>query len=374
MIGNHIAEDEMNEIMESSAFRFAPSYTLLLLEARVQTADGLSDETLLRYQTEKTVRSVFGMKDAQQYFAVAMKANRTCIIFESDEIMLPMLREKCEHLINHLRVQLPGFEFAIGIGGTGSNERFREMYKKAAAGMIFGGSGVFLVEERQNTKPSDPISEKELKNFIRGLSDQEEEEAKQSVSEWIKECVSGEYQSVDMLREKCMQILGCALSITGEFLSAEEQPAFFSRIADLSNLEDFKSILADFGSWLISASAKNASQRSPKLLVRALEYVNANYQKDISLTSVADFLEVTPQYLSSLFKKAGDETFTDYLNRLRLEQACLLLRSTKKTLEEISQEVGYNSPQYFAKKFKGEYGITPARFRSLENVNLCNEV
>ena len=77
------------------------------------------------------------------------------------------------------------------------------------------------------------------------------------------------------------------------------------------------------------------------LLYRAVSYIRQNYQGDITLQDVTRGVGLNPTYFSKLF---GDElgiSFTDYLNRVRIEAAKLLMPEDL-SLAEISQRVGFN--------------------------------
>ena len=98
-------------------------------------------------------------------------------------------------------------------------------------------------------------------------------------------------------------------------------------------------------------------------VLQAVQYVDAHYMQDISLTQVSDLMEITPQYLSSTFKTQVGKNFTEYINQRRLEEASRLLKETNLAVQQISERVGYNSVQYFARKFKESFGITPTQYR-----------
>ena len=90
-----------------------------------------------------------------------------------------------------------------------------------------------------------------------------------------------------------------------------------------------------------------------------------NYSKPISLSEVANALEVNPAYLSSVFKSERGEPYSKYLLRLRMERAALLLRThTAAKVGDIAGEVGYLSVKHFDSVFKKYYGMTPNTYRS----------
>jgi two-component system response regulator YesN len=97
----------------------------------------------------------------------------------------------------------------------------------------------------------------------------------------------------------------------------------------------------------------------------ACEYIHKNYQEqDISLHSVAKAVNISPNYFSSLFSKEIGETFTNYITRIRVDNAKNLLKTTKMRTSEIAYEVGYNDTHYFSYVFRKNTGMTPKEYRS----------
>ncbi|MBQ8742886.1 MAG: AraC family transcriptional regulator [Clostridia bacterium] len=96
----------------------------------------------------------------------------------------------------------------------------------------------------------------------------------------------------------------------------------------------------------------------------AVKYIKRNYQNNIGLIEVAEFCHMSAEHLSRKFKKETGLGFSEYLNALRLQRAeVLLLSRTDLTVSEIAYNCGYNDPNYFSKKFKIRYGISPQAFR-----------
>lgn len=94
------------------------------------------------------------------------------------------------------------------------------------------------------------------------------------------------------------------------------------------------------------------------LLQDIKEYIQEHLQEDISLQDVADKMFFSTVYFSRFFKKQTGETFSNYLLRVRMEQAVKLLRTNKK-VTEISEACGYHDPSYFTRIFKEYYNYTP---------------
>ncbi len=113
-----------------------------------------------------------------------------------------------------------------------------------------------------------------------------------------------------------------------------------------------------------------SKQKFIHLISKAETYIQENFQSDsISLNTVAQQVNVSPAYFSSIFSQEKGITFIEYLTNVRIEHAKDLLRSSSLRSSEISQMVGYKDSHYFSFIFKKVTGMTPKDFRAgkLEN-------
>jgi len=103
--------------------------------------------------------------------------------------------------------------------------------------------------------------------------------------------------------------------------------------------------------------------RAGGLTKRAKEYIKANYSKAITLEDVAREINVSPQYLSKLFKEETGENFIDYLTGIRIRIAKSLLEGVDASIKEICYSIGYSDPNYFSRIFKKIVGLTPTEYK-----------
>ncbi|MCL2915553.1 helix-turn-helix domain-containing protein [Shewanella corallii] len=109
-----------------------------------------------------------------------------------------------------------------------------------------------------------------------------------------------------------------------------------------------------------------------ELVVKAQDYLDANYAKPISVQAIAAHFFVSQRTLQRRFLTAVDFTIIQYLQRLRLHTACQLIELTGKAITEISYEVGYQDISAFRKVFLREFGLTPTEFRKRFSANRTN--
>ncbi|WZL82421.1 response regulator [Vallitaleaceae bacterium 9-2] len=94
-----------------------------------------------------------------------------------------------------------------------------------------------------------------------------------------------------------------------------------------------------------------------------VKYIKENYDSNISLEKVASIAHISPGYLSQLFKQVMEVNYVDYLNIIRIENACTLLKDTTLKTYDIATMVGYKSEKYFSKKFKQYMHMTPSEYK-----------
>jgi two-component system response regulator YesN len=100
-------------------------------------------------------------------------------------------------------------------------------------------------------------------------------------------------------------------------------------------------------------------------LSRAIDFIMQNFAEELTLSGVADAVYVSEYYLSHLFRKEMDVSFSDYVCKVRIDRAKEFLRTmTTAQIQEISDKSGFNDANYFAKTFKKFTGLTPKEYQS----------
>ena len=111
------------------------------------------------------------------------------------------------------------------------------------------------------------------------------------------------------------------------------------------------------------ARYKYDSKYLSKEVIEAIKFVQRNYNSNISLKQVSKHVEISPNYLSSLFTKDLKMTFIEYINKIRIDKAKDMLMNTHLKAYEIAQNVGYNNESYFCRVFKKITGVRPSEYR-----------
>lgn len=92
-------------------------------------------------------------------------------------------------------------------------------------------------------------------------------------------------------------------------------------------------------------------------------YLEASYDKPLSLEDIARESGFSASYLSRYFKAKTGLCLFDYINRLRIKRACYLLKNTDKKIIEIAYDAGYNNLSFFNRIFRRTMRCSPAEYR-----------
>ena len=101
-----------------------------------------------------------------------------------------------------------------------------------------------------------------------------------------------------------------------------------------------------------------------KVIEQAVTFIKENFTSDITLSSLAKKFSVSPEHFSRMFKKETGLGFSKYLNSLRLQYAEQLLRNSDcHNITKVAEICGFEDSNYFSKKFKEVYGISPKKIQ-----------
>lgn len=107
-----------------------------------------------------------------------------------------------------------------------------------------------------------------------------------------------------------------------------------------------------------------------EVIFKLKAYIDEHVHEELSLNILSDVASLAPAYISTLFGEVMNESFTEYVTRIRLEKAARLLQEDDKlSVTEIASLVGYRNLQYFHVKFKARFGITPVRYRQTKQTS-----
>ena len=102
----------------------------------------------------------------------------------------------------------------------------------------------------------------------------------------------------------------------------------------------------------------------------ALNYIEHNFQNDITVEDIADVCGLNRSYFGKIFKNAVGKTPQEFLLSYRMLKATELLKLTRLSIRDVSNAVGYANPLHFSRAFRNIYGIPPRDWRNQNQIFL----
>ena len=160
---------------------------------------------------------------------------------------------------------------------------------------------------------------------------------------------------------------------TGE--QSSEMHALFSRMhTEYTNRRPgFQTVIRLKFTELLISLYRVERDRDPSALRRAptpnindiISYIEKNYAEYITLGGLSELCGLNPSYISRLFKESTGMPLFEYLNRIRVQKACLLLKRTEMSIIDVAYTVGYNNVSFFNRYFRRIMRLSPREYRNL---------
>lgn len=222
-----------------------------------------------------------------------------------------------------------------------------------------------LVNEVQNV--SRTLSESELVDKVRmGFVD----DALQLLSE-VETVLQASRLSLTQVRLMAVDILLALFKGADEWAhgwsqeNRDKKAVYYDKINQMPTVEDImvllRTVVDSLGQFMAS---ENENQRG-EIIDEVTAYIEEHYaEHGLSLQDIGAHVHMNPIYLSVLFKKKKNITFTGFLLQVRMKKAMEMLRCRDLKNYEVAEQTGYSSPEYFCACFKKYTGMSPAEFRN----------
>jgi len=149
--------------------------------------------------------------------------------------------------------------------------------------------------------------------------------------------------------------------------------ALFKKLFQQPTMEKTLNWLQEVSLMIIHHMSRKRD-RHTTLIQQIVAYVRTNYQAPHSLKTLSYRFDISAPYLGRLFREETGESFPSWLNRLRIDKAEELMRTTGLTVTQIALKTGYPNPNYFYSLFKKHRGVNPGEYmNSLKKTNRSGE-
>ncbi len=187
--------------------------------------------------------------------------------------------------------------------------------------------------------------------------DSQAEQIREGMQTYFEQIRSSRIVSSDRIKEFCMDVI--------KLLQARKKDWKDQRVLDyFAEQETLEGAESCIYMWLDQILPQAADQNANWQVRRACDYIKEYYRKDLNLTEIARYLQLSESYTSRIFNREMGMNIPAYVNQVRLERAKELLRHSNQKIYEIALDVGYLSTTAFHVAFKKQTGLTPAEYRN----------
>src|ERR1700733_9265196 len=123
-------------------------------------------------------------------------------------------------------------------------------------------------------------------------------------------------------------------------------------------------LLQNMRTSVSAAQDRNGAENEiTRRIAASIEHMLQNLNKPLAVSRLASAAKVSESHFFVLFRQCTGSAPIDFLIRLRMEQACCLLKTTELSVGEIGATVGYDDPFYFSRVFKSVNQVSPRQYR-----------
>lgn len=230
-----------------------------------------------------------------------------------------------------------------------------------------GGGCIFFTEDSVSREEMtlSPINRDIVKNYVERFDYTLMHEYLIGVFQTLRE---NQVTSIGFTKGICLELKNILISTVSEKgvdvkNILKENELLINDIPNYCILEKYLTWIDNLYYLILNGMSQLVGKQHSRAIIKAIDFISRNYADDINLEVTAEEVSKSKNYFSYLFKKETGVSFVEYLNRVRIDNAKILLNSTDQMTYEIAEQVGYNDYKYFSSIFKKMTGTSPAQYR-----------
>lgn len=359
----------------SIAFGLNESYRLVLL--RIDEYNNLRQERgayLLAYKF--AIMNIASEICGQTYQveSVDMNDDSVVMLLSSMTSAESLNTELIEVLLRQIRVACCDY-LKIGLSlvyspVSDNPDRLNHLYsqaKEASKHRLFYGHGCLInaekINELQNNLYSYPADNE--KKLVDALTSGRTDEARSHFSDIVRELDQYPYYVLELTLSRVTLTIKRIIDNIKKLSSTSVEDIL--KIPSLENYETMKELEEAFHQLFDDIQELQADKRSSKQsdLIRQInQKINQSYMDpSLSLNQIADELNLSPIYVSRLYKQQTMTAIVDVIMDVRMQEVCRLLKESDLSVSDIAEMTGFTSSSYLHRMFKRNFSITPMEYR-----------
>lgn len=345
----------------------------LQIDALDQTKYNESDQDLLLFAINNMMEDLF--ETDQRFTPVVINHTQVTILldhFDSMEEYTHYMNEQAQFIQAEIKA---AFDLPVSIGIShpfqslsAAKEAFKEgkealkyRFKSGAESIIFFEN---INQNYQFTTPFPTAIKNHLFDAIK-VADREKVELEFDRFFQVLARKNFHHNHFYIIMTRLLYELIELMQILGVHIKGLDERAFFAEIEQLGTLEEVQKWFKQQIIYpLIEKVEERTESENKSLSDKIVHIIHQEFDTDISLDSIATRLHYNPNYLSSIFQKEMNVSFSEYLIMYRISMAKQWLVNTDISVKDIAAKLQYNNSQNFIRSFRKIEGITPGKYRT----------
>lgn len=314
------------------------------------------------------------LSDEFSSYCAELKVDKlVCIINSIDKIQKDYLLNKIEKVKDLIKEKYP-FSMTFALGREYENiQDIKRSYKEAQKALkykLYQGNNQIIDYNNIEKITEEPYfyknhNEKILINSIKAGQSNETQKILENI---FNDIMENPKTTRMYIHQFFMRLLDSILNIINEMnISLEkifgDDINLYKELTEKETISDIHKWMSGICDLVIDEINKMEISKSDYNKEKIIEYIEANYNKDISLNDVACNSNLSSGYVCKIFKEGIGKSYTQYISELRVEKAKELLKETKLTVKDIAFSSGFNNIQTFNRTFKKYVGVSPGQYR-----------
>ncbi|WP_010277269.1 helix-turn-helix transcriptional regulator [Paenibacillus senegalensis] len=304
---------------------------------------------------------------------VTMMVNRN----DSDSAFAQTLSETAKHIQSTVKTYL-NLSVSFGISNTANSlQDAQQAYQEGLEALkhrirLGDGAIIFFQDLPQGYSTRLPFPhhlQQALHDAIKLADRQAADEQLKAIFHHLSVKDSGPNEYELSLVKLLVDLIQLTRSLGIEAVSFSESRPIFDKLFKLGNKERMTWFRQKIIEPIIETVEERTKLQSKTISSQIIQIIRDEFHNDITLESIADRLHYNANYISSVFRKEMDISFSEYLATYRHEMAKKWLVETRMSVREISELLRYNNSQNFIRSFRKLEGITPGKYRELHTAD-----
>jgi two-component system, response regulator YesN len=239
--------------------------------------------------------------------------------------------------------------------------------------LILGGNRVFVqreLSETARTSRENAVRLEVTQQIFQKLRGSSEADVEPMLQRWLQQSLSAEPPlTPGAIDVRVTDLLMQSLQVLRESAPLHVYHYSLARLLKelqlLPTLHEYSYLSFRLESYFhdVVALLGEAEPHAFDAIAKARQIIHQRFAEDLTLTSVAQEIHVSPFHLSHLFRRRSGVTFLEYLTDHRMQQAQVLLEETLEPISQVATRVGYADSRHFGRVFKKRLGVTPSQYR-----------